>query len=124
LLGRIEEILPCLPKDVSVWGMNDSVPQGVVSLKQKLSTSSDEPLPCSHHVVSNLKSTSLYIFTSGTTGRSQFFLRLKRNAAYCLMAMTRQTGEHAREKTQASQILELSNVDEKLLALNLKFYSF
>uniref|UniRef100_A0A8C0X3L9 long-chain-fatty-acid--CoA ligase n=1 Tax=Castor canadensis TaxID=51338 RepID=A0A8C0X3L9_CASCN len=68
LLGRIEEILPCLPKDVSVWGMNDSVPQGVVSLKQKLSTSSDEPLPCSHHVVSNLKSTSLYIFTSGTTG--------------------------------------------------------
>ncbi|XP_055478904.1 long-chain fatty acid transport protein 6 [Psammomys obesus] len=68
LLGSIEEILPSLPKHVSVWGMKDSVPQGVVSLKEKLSLVSDEPVPPSYHVTSSLKSTCLYIFTSGTTG--------------------------------------------------------
>ncbi|XP_008839103.1 long-chain fatty acid transport protein 6 [Nannospalax galili] len=68
LLGCIEEILPSLPQNVSVWGMKDSVPEGIVSLKEKLSVSSDEPLPRSHHVASSLRSTCLYIFTSGTTG--------------------------------------------------------
>ncbi|XP_047412037.1 long-chain fatty acid transport protein 6 isoform X1 [Sciurus carolinensis] len=68
LLGIIEEILPNLPQNVSVWGMKDSVPQGVISLTQKLSTSSEEPVPRSHRIASNLKSTCLYIFTSGTTG--------------------------------------------------------
>ncbi|XP_069348679.1 long-chain fatty acid transport protein 6 [Eulemur rufifrons] len=68
LLGTVEEILPDLPKDISVWGMKDSVPQGIISLKEKLSTSSDEPIPHSYHVVSSLKSTCHYIFTSGTTG--------------------------------------------------------
>ncbi|XP_005380609.1 PREDICTED: long-chain fatty acid transport protein 6 isoform X2 [Chinchilla lanigera] len=68
LLGTVEEILASLPKDVSVWGLKDSVPQGIISLKQKLSTSSDEPVPHSHHAVSSLTSTCLYIFTSGTTG--------------------------------------------------------
>ncbi|XP_008580097.1 PREDICTED: long-chain fatty acid transport protein 6-like [Galeopterus variegatus] len=82
LLGNIEELLPSLPKDISVWGMKDSVPQGVISLKEKLSTSSDEPVPRSYHVASSLKSTCLYIFTSGTTGMIQFFLRLKKNAIY------------------------------------------
>ncbi|XP_035296029.1 long-chain fatty acid transport protein 6 isoform X4 [Cricetulus griseus] len=66
LLGSIEEILPSLPKHISVWGMKDSVPQGIVSLKEKLSLASDEPT--SHHITSSLKSTCLYIFTSGTTG--------------------------------------------------------
>ncbi|XP_012595827.1 long-chain fatty acid transport protein 6 [Microcebus murinus] len=68
LLGTVEEILPDLPKDISVWGMKDSVPQGVISLKEKLSTSSDEPIPRSYHVVSSIRSTCHYIFTSGTTG--------------------------------------------------------
>ncbi|XP_021121898.1 long-chain fatty acid transport protein 6 isoform X2 [Heterocephalus glaber] len=68
LLGTVEEILASLPTDVSVWGMEDSVPRGVISLKEKLSTSSEEPVPHSHHAVSSLKSTCLYIFTSGTTG--------------------------------------------------------
>ncbi|XP_051019231.1 long-chain fatty acid transport protein 6 [Acomys russatus] len=68
LLGSIEEILPSLPKHVRVWGMKDSVPQGVVSLSEKLSLASDEPVPPSYHVTSSLKSTCLYIFTSGTTG--------------------------------------------------------
>ncbi|XP_036135517.1 long-chain fatty acid transport protein 6 [Molossus molossus] len=68
LLEAIEEILPGLPEDISVWGLKDSVPQGVISLKGKLSTASDKPVPSSHHVASNLKSPYLYIFTSGTTG--------------------------------------------------------
>lgn len=68
LLGSIEEILPSLPKHIRVWGMKDSVPRGVVSLTAKMSLASDEPVPTSHHVVSSLKSTCLYIFTSGTTG--------------------------------------------------------
>ncbi|XP_057644648.1 long-chain fatty acid transport protein 6 [Chionomys nivalis] len=68
LLGSIEEILPSLPKHIRVWGMKDSVPQGVVSLTEKMSLASDEPVPISHHVASSLKSTCLYIFTSGTTG--------------------------------------------------------
>ncbi|XP_016073348.1 PREDICTED: long-chain fatty acid transport protein 6 isoform X2 [Miniopterus natalensis] len=68
LLEAVEEILPSLPEDISVWGVRDSVPQGVISLKEKLTTASDKPVPHSHHAVSNLKSPSLYIFTSGTTG--------------------------------------------------------
>lgn len=68
LLGTLEEILPSLPKDISIWGMKDSVPQGVISLQEKLSMSSDEPVPRSYHVATSLKSTCLYIFTSGTTG--------------------------------------------------------
>ncbi|KAM8779878.1 long-chain fatty acid transport protein 6 isoform 1-T1 [Rhynchonycteris naso] len=68
LLEAIEEILPSLPEDVTIWGMKDSVPRGVISLKEKLRTASDKPVPRSHHVASNLKAPFLYIFTSGTTG--------------------------------------------------------
>uniref|UniRef100_A0A452SVM6 long-chain-fatty-acid--CoA ligase n=1 Tax=Ursus americanus TaxID=9643 RepID=A0A452SVM6_URSAM len=68
LLGTVEEILPNLPEGITVWGMNDSVPQGVTSLKEKLSTASDKPVPRSYHVASSLKAPHLYIFTSGTTG--------------------------------------------------------
>ncbi|KAM9104660.1 long-chain fatty acid transport protein 6 isoform 2-T12 [Megaptera novaeangliae] len=68
LLGTIEEILPSLPGDISVWAMKESVPEGIISLKEKLSTASDSQVPHSHHVASNLKAPYLYIFTSGTTG--------------------------------------------------------
>ncbi|KAG8516730.1 Long-chain fatty acid transport protein 6 [Galemys pyrenaicus] len=68
LLGTIEEILPNLPEDISIWGMKDSVPKGVISLKEKLTMASDKPVPRSRHVTANLKSPCLYIFTSGTTG--------------------------------------------------------
>ncbi|XP_045693941.1 long-chain fatty acid transport protein 6 [Phyllostomus hastatus] len=68
LLEAIEEILPNLPEDISVWAVRDSVPQGISSLTEKLTTASDKPVPSSHRVASNLKSPYLYIFTSGTTG--------------------------------------------------------
>ncbi|XP_006870743.1 PREDICTED: long-chain fatty acid transport protein 6-like [Chrysochloris asiatica] len=68
LLGIVEEILISLPENITVWGMKDSVPQGVISLKEKLSTASEEPIPHRYHGASSLKSNYLYIFTSGTTG--------------------------------------------------------
>ncbi|XP_059549698.1 long-chain fatty acid transport protein 6 isoform X2 [Myotis daubentonii] len=68
LLEAVEEILPSLPEDISVWAVKDSVPRGIISLKEKLSTASDKPVPRSHHAAWNLKTPSLYIFTSGTTG--------------------------------------------------------
>lgn len=100
LLGIVEEILPNIPQNVSVWGMKDSVPQGVISLTQKLSTSSEEPVARSHRVASSLKSTCLYIFTSGTTGMSQFFLRLKKIAMYFRPhVMSKHLRKHACKKT-------------------------
>ncbi|XP_049642695.1 long-chain fatty acid transport protein 6 [Suncus etruscus] len=68
LLESIEEVLPNIPEGISVWAMKDSVPQGIISLSEKLSTASDKPLPRSHHLSTNLESPCLYIFTSGTTG--------------------------------------------------------
>ncbi|XP_058593139.1 long-chain fatty acid transport protein 6 [Neofelis nebulosa] len=68
LLGTIEEILLRIPEGISVWAMSDSVPRGVISLKEKLRTASDKPVARSHHVASSLRSTHVYIFTSGTTG--------------------------------------------------------
>lgn len=76
LLGIIQEILPSLPEDLSIWGMNDSVPQGIISLKQKLSTVSDSQVPRGYHVTSNLQAPYVYIFTSGTTGMIRSFFRL------------------------------------------------
>ncbi|KAJ1059717.1 PREDICTED: long-chain fatty acid transport protein 6 [Capra hircus] len=67
-LETIEDILPSLPEGISVWAMKDSVPQGITSLKEKLSTATDCRVPRSHHAISNTKSPYLYIFTSGTTG--------------------------------------------------------
>ena len=90
LLGTIEEILPSLPGDISVWAMKESVPEGIISLKEKLSTASDSQVPHSHHVASNLKAPYLYIFTSGTTGKIHLFLKLKKNAAYLQSSSFRQ----------------------------------
>lgn len=77
LLETIEEILPNIPEGISVWAMKDSVPQGIISLKEKLSTASDKPIPRSRLLSANLKSTCLYIFTSGTTGTIHCLLTFK-----------------------------------------------
>ncbi|XP_048787889.1 long-chain fatty acid transport protein 6 [Lagopus muta] len=69
LLGTLEEILPNLPKDISVWVMSkDSTFPSVHSLLGKMEAASEDPVPVSRRSVSNLRSTVLYIFTSGTTG--------------------------------------------------------
>ncbi|XP_021236435.1 long-chain fatty acid transport protein 6 isoform X1 [Numida meleagris] len=69
LLGTLEEILPNLQKDISVWVMTkDSTSPSVHSLLDKMEDASEDPVPVSRRSASNLKSSVLYIFTSGTTG--------------------------------------------------------
>lgn len=110
LLGTVEEILPNLPEGITVWGMNDSVPQGVTSLKEKLSTASDKPVPRSYHVASSLKAPHLYIFTSGTTGMIHFFLRVKKNAKY-LQSNSSHHGTHqTSEKACMQEVLRFSDL--------------
>ncbi|XP_056370628.1 long-chain fatty acid transport protein 6 isoform X2 [Oenanthe melanoleuca] len=69
LLGTLEEILPKLQKDVSVWIMaKDSRFPGVHTLLDKIEAASEDPVPVNRCSANNLKSAVLYIFTSGTTG--------------------------------------------------------
>ncbi|XP_069633747.1 long-chain fatty acid transport protein 6 isoform X3 [Haliaeetus albicilla] len=69
LLGTLEEILPNLQKDVSVWIMTkDSTFPSVHTLLDKIEAASEDPVPVNQHSANNLKSSVLYIFTSGTTG--------------------------------------------------------
>lgn len=69
MLGTLEEILPNLQKDISVWVMTkDSTFPSVDSLLDKMEAASEDPVPVSRRSASNLKSSVLYIFTSGTTG--------------------------------------------------------
>ncbi|KFV93106.1 Long-chain fatty acid transport protein 6, partial [Fulmarus glacialis] len=69
LLGTLEEILPNLQKDVSVWIMTrDSTFPSVHTLLDKIEAASEDPVPVNRRSANNLKSSVLYIFTSGTTG--------------------------------------------------------
>ncbi|OWK52524.1 Long-chain fatty acid transport protein 6 [Lonchura striata] len=69
LLGTLEEILPKLQKDVSVWIMaKDSMFPNVHTLLDKIEAASEDPVPVNRCSANNLKSAVLYIFTSGTTG--------------------------------------------------------
>ncbi|XP_054664931.1 long-chain fatty acid transport protein 6-like isoform X3 [Grus americana] len=69
LLGTLEEILPNLQKDLSVWIMTkDSTFPSVHTLLDKIEAASEDPVPVNRRSANNLKSSVLYIFTSGTTG--------------------------------------------------------
>ncbi|NXW92906.1 S27A6 protein, partial [Alopecoenas beccarii] len=69
LLGTLEEILPNLKKDVSVWIMTkDSTFPSVHTLLDKIEAAPEDPVPVNRRSANNLKSSVLYIFTSGTTG--------------------------------------------------------
>ncbi|NXR34091.1 S27A6 protein, partial [Zosterops hypoxanthus] len=69
LLGTLEEILPKLQKDVSVWIMaKDSAFPDVHTLLDKIEAASEDPVPVNRCSANSLKSPVLYIFTSGTTG--------------------------------------------------------
>lgn len=70
LLDNLEDILPSLQEDnITVWslGRENSHP-GVHSLLDKIEKSSQEPIAAKRRSVSCLKTPTLYIFTSGTTG--------------------------------------------------------
>lgn len=69
MLGTLEEILPKLQKDVSVWIMaKDSKLPNVHTLLDKIEAASEDPVQVNRCSANNLKSAVLYIFTSGTTG--------------------------------------------------------
>ncbi|NP_001070854.2 long-chain fatty acid transport protein 6 precursor [Danio rerio] len=70
LLDNLEDILPSLQEDnITVWslGHGNSHP-GVHSLLDKIEKSSQEPIAAKRRSISCLKTPTLYIFTSGTTG--------------------------------------------------------
>ncbi|XP_044302445.1 long-chain fatty acid transport protein 6 isoform X1 [Varanus komodoensis] len=69
LLESLEEILPSLQEDISVWVMTRecSLPH-VDTILDKLEVASDDAVPANLRVTNNLMDPHLYIFTSGTTG--------------------------------------------------------
>lgn len=70
LLDTLEDVLPNLQEDnISVWAMKQEVSHpGVHSLSDKLEQASCEPMPAELRSATSLKTATLYIFTSGTTG--------------------------------------------------------
>ncbi|KAG7476501.1 hypothetical protein MATL_G00083560 [Megalops atlanticus] len=70
LLGTLEDILPSLQEDsIQVWAMKkESSHPGVHTLLDKLEQSSELPIPSDRRATTSLKTPTLYIFTSGTTG--------------------------------------------------------
>lgn len=73
MLGTLEEILPSLQKDIGVWVMTkDCTLPSVNTLLDKLEAASEDCVPVNLRSANNLKSSVLYIFTSGTTGTTLF----------------------------------------------------
>ncbi|KAF4107847.1 long-chain fatty acid transport protein 6 [Onychostoma macrolepis] len=70
LLEAVEDILPSLQEDgIGVWSlMRESSRPGVHSLLDKIEQASPEPVPAERRSVRCLRTPTLYIFTSGTTG--------------------------------------------------------
>uniref|UniRef100_A0A8D0HNK6 long-chain-fatty-acid--CoA ligase n=1 Tax=Sphenodon punctatus TaxID=8508 RepID=A0A8D0HNK6_SPHPU len=62
-------VLDCTLKDIQVWVMTkDPTLPGVITILDKLEAASEDPVPVKLRSVNSLKSSVLYIFTSGTTG--------------------------------------------------------
>ncbi|XP_040200804.1 long-chain fatty acid transport protein 6 [Rana temporaria] len=70
LLDSLEEILPSLQEDnITVWVMaKESSLPGVNTVLDKLDSVTDKPVPAHLRFVGSTNATTLYIFTSGTTG--------------------------------------------------------
>ncbi|XP_030623276.1 long-chain fatty acid transport protein 6 isoform X1 [Chanos chanos] len=70
LLETLDDILPSLQKDnISVWALKkDCSYPGVHSLLDKMENTLSQPIPAQRRAATSLKTPTLYIFTSGTTG--------------------------------------------------------
>ncbi|XP_038623569.1 very long-chain acyl-CoA synthetase [Tachyglossus aculeatus] len=69
LHGAVEEVLPSLGKDVSVYYISRTSPtEGVDTFLDKVDEASDETIPESWRSDVTFKTPALYIYTSGTTG--------------------------------------------------------
>ncbi|KAL7977302.1 hypothetical protein Chor_009251 [Crotalus horridus] len=68
--NAIEDVLPVLKDEgVQVFYLSDNSPSdGVEALLGQVELTSEEPVPASYRANITAKSTSVYIFTSGTTG--------------------------------------------------------
>lgn len=64
-------LISLLEDNIQVWAMkSQSVHPQVHTLLDKIDAASDQPVPAALRVTTSLKSPTLYIFTSGTTGES------------------------------------------------------
>lgn len=72
LVESLDGILSSLLEDnIQVWAMkSQSEHRHVHTLLDKIDAASDQPVPTRLRVCTSLKSPTLYIFTSGTTGGS------------------------------------------------------
>ncbi|MBN3318357.1 S27A6 protein, partial [Atractosteus spatula] len=70
LIDKLDDILPNLQEDhISIWVLARKSPRpGVGTLLDKVDIASDGPVPAHLRAASSVKSPTLYIFTSGTTG--------------------------------------------------------
>uniref|UniRef100_A0A6I8NBZ0 long-chain-fatty-acid--CoA ligase n=1 Tax=Ornithorhynchus anatinus TaxID=9258 RepID=A0A6I8NBZ0_ORNAN len=81
LQAAVEEVLPSLGKDVSVYYVSRTSPtEGVGTLLDKVDEASDETIPESWRSDVTFKTPALYIYTSGTTGAT-LVLRSKFSAS-------------------------------------------
>ncbi|TRY60667.1 hypothetical protein DNTS_016021 [Danionella cerebrum] len=85
LLDTLGDILPSLQEDnITVWCMNRGPSHpGVHSLLDQLEIATEEPIPAERRAVSCLKTPTLYIFTSGTTGKCKSFVHLCLTPTVC-----------------------------------------
>ena len=75
-MDSLDGILPSLLEDnIQVWAMtsHSEHPQ-MHTLLDKIAGASDRPVPAELRATTSLKSPTLYIFTSGTTGESALLL--------------------------------------------------
>ncbi|XP_058848328.1 long-chain fatty acid transport protein 6-like isoform X2 [Acipenser ruthenus] len=82
MTDTLEDILPNLHEDnISVWIMaSESHQPGINTILDKLEDAPDEPVPAHLRATDSVKTPTLYIFTSGTTGAT-FVLKKKFSAS-------------------------------------------
>lgn len=75
LVECLDGILPSLLEDnIQVWAMkSQSEHTQVNTLLDNIDAASDQPVPAELRATTSLKSPTLYIFTSGTTGESVLY---------------------------------------------------
>lgn len=78
LVDCLDGILTTLLEDsIQVWAMQShSEPTQVHTLLDKIDAASDQPVWAALRATTSLKTPTLYIFTSGTTGERVGFLQL------------------------------------------------
>uniref|UniRef100_UPI00398F46C3 long-chain fatty acid transport protein 6 isoform X2 n=1 Tax=Pristiophorus japonicus TaxID=55135 RepID=UPI00398F46C3 len=96
LVDVVEDILTSIKENnISVWVMGKSCTlHGVNTLADKVEEAPDRPVPASWQSTIHLKSTFLYIFTSGTTGLPKAAVitqlqSLRASAGFCIFGVTK-----------------------------------